>query len=103
MYYLGVDLGSLSCDAVIIGENGSVLASSVVPTGARNREAIARATSEVLAAAGVREDAAATPGGPTLRRDARPEEDGRTGPRSTPGRKPGPLATGSSGPQMISR
>ena len=61
MYYLGVDLGSLSCDAVIIGENGGVLASAVVPTGARNREAIARATSEVLAAAGVREaDLAAT-------------------------------------------
>jgi predicted CoA-substrate-specific enzyme activase len=56
MYYLGVDLGSLSCDAVLLGNNGSVLASSVVPTGARNREAIARATEEVLKIAGITED-----------------------------------------------
>jgi (R)-2-hydroxyacyl-CoA dehydratese activating ATPase len=48
MYYLGVDLGSLSCDAVLLDQKGTVLASSVVPTGARNREAIARATQEVL-------------------------------------------------------
>ncbi len=61
MYYLGVDLGSLSCDAVLIGENGSILASSVVPTGARNRESIARATQEVLYTAGIlQEDLAAT-------------------------------------------
>ena len=53
MYYLGVDLGSLSCDAVLIGDNGSVLASCVVPTGAKNREAIAYATRDVLTAAGI--------------------------------------------------
>jgi predicted CoA-substrate-specific enzyme activase len=55
MYYLGVDLGSLSCDAVLIGDNGSVLASAVVPTGAKNREAIARATHDVLNEAGISE------------------------------------------------
>jgi len=56
MYFLGVDLGSLSCDAVLLDNNGGVLASSVVPTGARNREAIARATDEVLKVAGITED-----------------------------------------------
>jgi predicted CoA-substrate-specific enzyme activase len=55
VYYLGVDLGSLSCDAVLIDTKGTVLASSVVPTGARNREAIARATEEVLNTAGIAE------------------------------------------------
>lgn len=55
MYFLGIDIGSLSCDAVLIDENKKVLASSVVPTGARNREAIERATNEVLRAAGVSE------------------------------------------------
>jgi len=56
MYFLGVDLGSLSCDAVLLNNSGGVLASSVVPTGARNREAIARATDEVLKVAGITED-----------------------------------------------
>ena len=53
MYYLGVDLGSLSCDAVLLGDNGDFLASSVVPTGARNQEAVARAVDEVLKIAGI--------------------------------------------------
>ncbi|MFH1114815.1 MAG: acyl-CoA dehydratase activase [Pseudomonadota bacterium] len=53
MYYLGVDLGSLSCDAVLIDENGSVLASSVVPTGAHNREAVSRAVQMVLSSVGI--------------------------------------------------
>jgi predicted CoA-substrate-specific enzyme activase len=53
MYYLGVDIGSLSCDAVIIDENESILAASVVPTGARNTEAIERATREVLDTSGI--------------------------------------------------
>ncbi|OGP90768.1 MAG: 2-hydroxyglutaryl-CoA dehydratase [Deltaproteobacteria bacterium RBG_19FT_COMBO_43_11] len=55
MYYLGVDLGSLSCDAVLLDHSGKVLATSVVPTGARNRDAIARATQEVLKVAGISE------------------------------------------------
>ena len=55
MYYLGIDIGSLSCDAVVIDEAGSVLGAVVVPTGARNREAIARARAEVLREAGLQE------------------------------------------------
>ncbi len=53
MFYLGIDIGSLSCDAVIIDRNAAIVAASVVPTGARNREAIARATDEVLRMAGI--------------------------------------------------
>ncbi len=55
MYFLGVDIGSLSCDAVLIDENETVLAASVVPTGARNREAIERARSETVRNAGILE------------------------------------------------
>ncbi len=57
MYYLGIDIGSLSCDAVLIDDSETILASTVVPTGARNLEAIARAKKEVLASAGVSEQA----------------------------------------------
>jgi predicted CoA-substrate-specific enzyme activase len=53
MYYLGIDIGSLSCDAVLIDGGSAIVASAVVPTGARNREAIARATDEVLRTAGI--------------------------------------------------
>jgi len=53
MYFLGLDLGSLSCDAVLIDEHESVLAWSVVPTGARNLEAIERARSETITSAGI--------------------------------------------------
>ncbi len=53
MFYLGVDVGSLSCDAVLIDDEGSLKAWSVVPTGARNLEAIERARNEVLASAAV--------------------------------------------------
>ncbi|MBM4354300.1 MAG: 2-hydroxyglutaryl-CoA dehydratase, partial [Deltaproteobacteria bacterium] len=35
MPYLGIDIGSLSCEAVVIDDNGCVLGQSVVPTGAR--------------------------------------------------------------------
>jgi predicted CoA-substrate-specific enzyme activase len=56
MYFMGIDIGSLSCDAVIISENETVIASSVVPTGARNMEAIARAKSEVMAGSGITAD-----------------------------------------------
>jgi predicted CoA-substrate-specific enzyme activase len=52
-YFLGIDIGSLSCDAVLIDGDGRVAASAVVPTGARNREAIARVTDEVLRGAGI--------------------------------------------------
>ncbi len=53
MYYLGIDIGSLSCDAVLIDGGSEIVASTVIPTGARNREAIARATDEVLWTAGI--------------------------------------------------
>lgn len=55
-YYLGVDIGSLSCDAVIVDSDEKVVSRSVVPTGARNRDAIASATDKVLAIAGLRRD-----------------------------------------------
>ncbi|MDY6822829.1 MAG: acyl-CoA dehydratase activase [Thermodesulfobacteriota bacterium] len=53
MAYLGIDIGSLSCDAVLVDSNETILASSVVPTGARNTEAIARARQDVIQKAGV--------------------------------------------------
>ena len=48
MYYLGIDVGSLSCDAALVDDSGAVVASSVFPTGSRNQEAIRRAREEVL-------------------------------------------------------
>ncbi len=56
MYYLGIDIGSLSCDAVIIDDDGEVVSWSVVPTGARNALAIERARTEALADAGLQPD-----------------------------------------------
>jgi (R)-2-hydroxyacyl-CoA dehydratese activating ATPase len=56
MYYLGIDIGSLSCDAVVIDDAGVVLGAVVLPTGARNRETIARARAEVLREAGITAD-----------------------------------------------
>ena len=43
MYYLGLDIGSLSCDAVLLDADSNIAAWAVVPTGARNIESIARA------------------------------------------------------------
>jgi predicted CoA-substrate-specific enzyme activase len=51
MIYLGIDIGSLSCDAVLVDSDGAIVAWSVVPTGARNLQAIERARSEVMARA----------------------------------------------------
>jgi predicted CoA-substrate-specific enzyme activase len=53
MYYLGIDIGSLSCDAVLIDGSDTVLASSVVPTGAKNKESIRRVTEDVLRKTGL--------------------------------------------------
>jgi predicted CoA-substrate-specific enzyme activase len=53
MYYMGIDIGSLSCDAVIVDGGGAIRGSSVVPTGARNAVAIERARSEAVANAGI--------------------------------------------------
>jgi predicted CoA-substrate-specific enzyme activase len=55
--YLGIDIGSLSCDAVLVDDDARVLAWVVVPTGARNLEAIRRARHEVLRDAAVAPEA----------------------------------------------
>jgi len=57
MVYCGIDIGSLSCDAVLIDEAAQILSSVVVPTGARNAEAITRARGVVLESAGLSADA----------------------------------------------
>ncbi|MEW6440553.1 MAG: acyl-CoA dehydratase activase [bacterium] len=56
MYFLGVDIGSATCDAVLIDAAGGILSSSVVPTGARSLDAVERAKREVIDAAGIAED-----------------------------------------------
>lgn len=55
MYYLGIDIGSLSCDAVLINENKDILAASVIPTGVKNIESIARVKQNVMNEAGIAE------------------------------------------------
>ena len=55
MYFLGIDIGSLSCDAVLINDNKEILASSVIPTGVRNIESIEKVRQNVMDAAGVAE------------------------------------------------
>ena len=55
MYYMGIDIGSLSCDGVIINNDLQICAAAVVPTGARNIEAIKRVKSDILNQAGLRE------------------------------------------------
>jgi predicted CoA-substrate-specific enzyme activase len=51
--FLGIDVGSLSCDGVLVDARGEMLAASVVPTGARNLEAIERVRGEVMQTAGL--------------------------------------------------
>jgi predicted CoA-substrate-specific enzyme activase len=58
-FFLGIDIGSLSCDAVIVDERERRVAATVVPTGARNIEAISRARREVLQSAGIGAEAIA--------------------------------------------
>jgi (R)-2-hydroxyacyl-CoA dehydratese activating ATPase len=55
MPFLGVDVGSLSCDAVVIDDKGKLIGWTVVPTGARNIESIMRARAEVLERVGLTE------------------------------------------------
>ncbi len=55
--FLGIDIGSLSCDGVLIDSHGKILAATVVPTGARNLEAIERVRREILQTAGLSEAA----------------------------------------------
>jgi len=42
MVYLGLDMGSLSCDAVLLEDHAKTLIWALVPTGARYIESIAR-------------------------------------------------------------
>lgn len=56
MFYLGIDIGSLSCDAVLLDQNNQIMAQAVVPTGARNREAIGIVKKAVTLKAGISED-----------------------------------------------
>jgi len=55
LFFLGVDIGSLSCDAVLIDDQKNMVSSSVIPTGVRNIESIARVKKNVLDAAGIME------------------------------------------------
>ena len=55
MYFLGIDIGSLSCDAVLINGNKEILASSVIPTGVRNIESIEKVRQNVMDMAGIAE------------------------------------------------
>jgi len=53
MYFLGIDIGSLSCDAVLLDENRNIISSSVVPTGVKNIEAIAYVKRNVIETSGI--------------------------------------------------
>ncbi len=55
MYFLGIDIGSLSCDAVLIDEKKNILSSSVILTGVKNIEAIAKVKKNVLETSGILE------------------------------------------------
>ncbi len=55
MLYLGLDLGSLTCDAVLLDTEGRIVGWAVVPTGARHSEAMSRARAEALRRAGASE------------------------------------------------
>lgn len=56
MLYLGLDLGSLTCDAVLLDDEGRLVSWAVVPTGARHAEAMARARAEAVSKAGCRDE-----------------------------------------------
>jgi len=47
-YFAGIDIGSLTCDAVIINEDAELVSSAIVLTGARSRKAIETAYSEAV-------------------------------------------------------
>ncbi|MBT7259635.1 MAG: 2-hydroxyglutaryl-CoA dehydratase [Desulfobacula sp.] len=53
MVFLGIDIGSLSCDAVLIDEKKNILSHTVIPTGVKNIESIAQAKQNVIGAAGI--------------------------------------------------
>ncbi len=53
MYFLGIDIGSLSCDAVLIDEQKKIVSSSVIPTGVKNIEAIENVKINVMETSGI--------------------------------------------------
>jgi predicted CoA-substrate-specific enzyme activase len=55
MLFLGIDIGSLSCDAALVGEDARLAGWAVVPTGASTSVAVARAREEALRRAGASE------------------------------------------------
>ena len=52
-FFAGIDIGSLTCDAVIIDDSGKVTAYEVAPTGARSRAAGEKALAAALAQVGI--------------------------------------------------
>jgi (R)-2-hydroxyacyl-CoA dehydratese activating ATPase len=52
-YYAGIDIGSLTCDVVILDDARCLLASEIVLTGARARATTERALASALARAGL--------------------------------------------------
>lgn len=55
-YFAGIDIGSLTCDAVIIDESANIVSSSIVLTGARSRNAIETAYARAREEAGLNSD-----------------------------------------------
>jgi len=55
-YFAGIDIGSLTCDAVIIDNSPKVISSSIVLTGARSRIAIEGAYNAAIEAAGLNKE-----------------------------------------------
>lgn len=55
-YFAGIDIGSLTCDAVIIDEESKIVSSAIVLTGARSRSAIETAYSKAIEKAGLGRD-----------------------------------------------
>lgn len=53
MHYLGIDIGSTTCETVVVDSSATIVAASMVPTGARNSEAIRKAMVNVLDHAGI--------------------------------------------------
>jgi predicted CoA-substrate-specific enzyme activase len=52
-YFAGIDIGSLTCDAVIINEGAEIVSSAIVLTGARSRNAIESAYDNAVEQAGL--------------------------------------------------
>lgn len=75
VYVLGVDSGSTSTDAAIVDGAGTVVATAIVPTGARATASARRAIQEVLDKAGLSRDDVAYAVATGYGRDAIPDMD----------------------------